>query len=396
MSRPVSSAPSTALWTLTIDRLGGLGDGIGMVAGQTVCVAKTVAGDVVQAAPIHSAKGVMFARLQQVMSAGPTRQTAPCPHFDACGGCSLQQLESDTYQAFKRARVAEALQRAGYSEAEAAMHWLPAASRRRAELKLWHDGAQWQAGYLQQQSHQPVAITQCLILTPALQALYAELRPWLSALPAHLSLTTMTLVEGDQGAQAMLHSRKPVAVSHPRVHCVSGKPEQPFLQASAEGEQLLNDFVLRACAGAQKAIDLFCGQGGYSLSLAKSGVSVTGYDYTRTSIETANQTALDSELLAHFERRDLAQSPLPARDFRNADAVILNPPRAGALKQTEAVAAARVPRVVMISCNPATFGRDAALLKAAGYQLDAACGIDQFVYSPHVEIAASFLHPDAR
>jgi tRNA/tmRNA/rRNA uracil-C5-methylase (TrmA/RlmC/RlmD family) len=166
-------------------------------------------------------------------------------------------------------------------------------------------------------------------------------------------------------------------------------PAGAFLQAAAEGQQVLTDFVLTHTKGAQKIADLFCGIGTYSLPASRHA-SVAAFELEGASVATLRETAKKNALKLTATARDLFKNPLAIKELAGFDAVILNPPRAGAKTQTEAIAASTVKKLVMISCNPASFARDAKTLKSAGFTLSHALGLDQFVWSPHLEICAAF------
>ncbi|MBY0406838.1 MAG: methyltransferase, partial [Rickettsiales bacterium] len=164
-------------------------------------------------------------------------------------------------------------------------------------------------------------------------------------------------------------------------------PPAAFLQAAAEGQHALTEAVLRGIPSEGAVVDLFCGLGTYSLPLS-ARQPVQAVEMDETMISTLRKAA-PPNLTA--EMRDLFTRPLIASELSRFTAAVINPPRAGAKAQTQAIAAAGIPHVVMVSCNPATFARDAGLLRQSGYRLAAVLGLDQFVFSPHLEIVASFV-----
>jgi 23S rRNA (uracil1939-C5)-methyltransferase len=182
---------------------------------------------------------------------------------------------------------------------------------------------------------------------------------------------------------------EPVAVGSPPVLTVGGVavalPPAAFLQATIEGEAALQAFTRRHLAGCRKVVDLFAGIGTLSLPLAAAGATIRAFDASAPLVAACRHPHVQSV------RRDLQASPLQPDELAGADAVILDPPRAGALAQAEALAASAVPRVVYASCEPGTFARDAAVLVAGGYRLAALEAVDQFLYAADIELAAGFV-----
>jgi 23S rRNA (uracil1939-C5)-methyltransferase len=166
-------------------------------------------------------------------------------------------------------------------------------------------------------------------------------------------------------------------------------PPAPFLQATAEGEAVLSRLVLSACGGATRVADLFCGIGPFALRLAERA-QVFAADNDEGALAALARAAATAGGLKplEIEARDLFRRPLLARELKRFDAVVFDPPRQGASAQARELAGAGVPRAVAVSCNPATFARDAAELVRGGYRLGAVTPVDQFRYSPHVEIVA--------
>lgn len=172
-------------------------------------------------------------------------------------------------------------------------------------------------------------------------------------------------------------------------------PPRAFLQASKEGEAALTGLVKEGAAGARKVCDLFSGCGSFALPLSKAA-SVYAVDSDGAAIGALASAAANAQRLAmavnpvRTETRDLFERPLTADELGAFDAVVFDPPRAGARAQAEALAGSPVPVVIGVSCNPATFARDGAILAAGGYRLDKVTPVDQFVYSAHVELVGVF------
>ncbi len=351
--------------------------------------------------------------------ASASRQPPICPYFGACGGCALQHLSDATYVALKIARIEGALRARGLAApAPIRLHRSAPGSRRRLRLGFSGDG---RLGFRQRLGHRLVPVTACPIARPALVALIEPLGRLLRRLRAARSGGEVTLTALDDGPEIVLHipadpglddrealaafagvqglvrlaiavagaSPEPVVVRLPPTVTIAGLPvavpPAAFLQATADGESALQDFVARELAGLPKVVDLFAGLGTLSLGLAAAGAHVRCFDAAAELVAAVRHPHVQAA------RRDLFASPLQPDDLDGSDAVVLDPPRAGAAAQTEALAQSTVPRIVYASCEPATFARDAAILVRAGYRLTALEAIDQFLFAPDVELAAAFM-----
>jgi 23S rRNA (uracil1939-C5)-methyltransferase len=347
------------------------------------------------------------------------RQAPVCRHFGNCGGCTLQHLPEATYAALLIDRIEGALRaRELEPPGPLRLHRSPLGSRRRLRLGFTADG---QLGFRRRLGRQLVKIGECPIARPALVALFAPLRRLLRRLEAAAAGGEVTVTALDAGPEVVLHlqsdpgledrealagfaeaeglvrlaiavagaSPEPVAARLPPVLTVSGVqltlPPAAFLQATAEGEAALQAFVAGQLSGARKVVDLFAGLGTLSLGLAAAGTSVRAFDGAAELIGACRHPNVRAA------RRDLQQSPLQPDELGDCDAVILDPPRAGALAQAEALAASAVPRLVYASCDPATFARDAAVLVQGGYRLSALEAVDQFLFAPDIELVAAFV-----
>jgi len=182
---------------------------------------------------------------------------------------------------------------------------------------------------------------------------------------------------------------EPLAVRGDVTLTIAGQPVRvppaAFLQATREGEQVLQAFTARRLEGARKVVDLFAGVGTLGRALLAGGATVRAYDASPELVAACRHPHIEAC------RRDLFTAPLQPDELRGVDAVILDPPRAGALAQVEALAPSGIPRLVYAACEPASFARDAAVLVAAGYRLVALEAVDQFLFAPEIELAAGFV-----
>lgn len=370
-------------------------------------------------------------KIIEVLEAGPARNPAPCPHFARCGGCGLQQMQESHYREFKTRIAINSLRQAGFEAQGLKTIFLPAASRRRAEFKLLKEQGKWSLAYLGNRSHTKVAITTCLILEPELQKILPLLPDMLGALPFVQDIESVSLTEADNGIEMILALSQAaklvgksnsfenelnyiaealkltrITIADSRLSPVASVenhvpamrlgaidiplPHDAFLQATSEGQRLLTEFALSATAGKKRILDLFCGIGTYSVALAACA-TVHAVDDHITMISNLRQAARTHNMPLTAEKRNLFTKPFTTSELKGFDAAVINPPRLGAKAQCEQLAASRVNSVVMVSCNPATFARDARILKNAGFTLKDTLAIDQFVWSQHLEIAASFV-----
>ena len=373
---------------------------------------------------------------------GPHHVTPPCRHFGRCGGCQLQQLDEQTLAEFVSARVsnASASQELG-AELIAPPHLSPPGSRRRASLRAESSQGRVVIGYREAQSHRLVELTECPVMLPEFAALLTPLRKLLIAVGtgkgqgkgrhAHAKLAAdvdlaMTeqgidvsikglTVEGLTATEALLDFARdhglarlaldqgygPEALWEPEPVTVSlggvsvPFPPGSFLQATLDGEQALTSAVTEWLAGAGSVADLFAGLGTFAFALAGQGSKVLAVEAARDAHSACKSAAGRAQLPIHSLHRDLFRNPLLAEELDRFDAVVLDPPRAGARDQIERLAGSTVAKVVYISCNPSSWAKDARTLVDAGYRLKELRPVGQFRWSTHVELASLFVRGDA-
>jgi len=348
---------------------------------------------------------------------GPHHQEPPCRHFPECGGCQLQHADDQTYSGYLVSRIETALAQHGIATEIRPPHLSPPNSRRRATLKALKVGNSVLLGFNAEMSHRIVDMRECHILRPELFALVEPLRELLAAQlrPNRGAEVQLTLV--DWGADVLLkgvpagrladveqltsfaidhelarlsvdRGLGPEAIYEPRPATVTlsgvrvGFPPAGFLQATADGEAALVAAVQEAVAGAGAVADLFSGLGTFALATHATYAAEASLD-AAAALKRAGPGL-------SVEHRDLYRSPLDAKELKRFDAVILDPPRAGAEEQVRALAKSAVQRIAYVSCNPATFARDAQALVAGGYSLAWVAPVGQFRWSTHVELAACF------
>jgi 23S rRNA (uracil1939-C5)-methyltransferase len=404
---------------LVIDHVGHRGDGVVASGPEPVFVPGALPGETVE---VESVPGHPDRRqLLRVEQPSPERIAPICPHFGICGGCAVQHWKSESYRAWKRDLVVAALRQAGIAAPVDDLIDAHGDGRRRAVFHAKrgsHDILE--VGFSAARAHHVIPIDRCPVLAQnldgALKAAWAiaeVLLPIKKPLDIQVTATDAGLDLDLRGSGALSTSttaalagvaaahnlarltRHGELVAQQRVPTLRiGKatvalPPAAFLQATAAGETALAQRALAHCAGAKSVADLFCGIGPFALRLAE-GARVVAVDADEAALAALRRAAAATAGLKPVEatRRDLFRNPLVAPDLDGFDAVLFDPPRQGALAQSRALAASEVPVIVAVSCNPATFARDMRLLIDGGYRLMAVTPVDQFRYSPHVEIVA--------
>jgi 23S rRNA (uracil1939-C5)-methyltransferase len=411
--------------TLEIGALGGQGDGLARWQDRPVFVPLTVPGDRVLAQLGGRRGDGLAASLITVIEAGPDRVHPPCPLFGRCGGCSLQQLAPPSLALWKRDRLVSALRRCGVA-ADQVQQLIAIApgSRRRAAFAFLRRRQGMLVGFNQRASAYLIDVDPCLLLAPPLRALLPSLRQALTecaGLDAGDALATLSdsgidlvidtetkldlatrqrLAQfAEQSDLARLSWRhggitEPVAQRRP-VQLAIGKvavalPPGAFLQPSAAGAAALVALVLAPLSPRSRVADLYAGSGSFTVPLAQAGHSVHAIEGDQDALAALDAAARGAGLRITTERRDLARQPLLGAELARFDALLFDPPRAGAAAQAMQLAKAGPPLLLAVSCNPATLARDAMILIGGGYRLVSATPVDQFPWSAHLEAVALF------
>jgi len=404
---------------LTISRFGHRGDGVADTAEGPVFVPYTLAGEIVEVEPFPGHPDRRH--LLRVETVSPERVTPFCPHFAVCGGCQTQHWDFARYREWKRGLLAEALRHAGLDAPVSELIDAHGEGRRRAVFHARHSGhGVLEVGFMGYRAHHIVPIDRCPVLAPALagaipaawalaealeggkpldiQATATDggldvdirgsgpLRPQQSAALARLA-ETHRLARLTRHGELVAQRLAPIV----RMGTASVVlPPGAFLQATAEGEAVLARLIAEYAGNAKAVADLFCGVGPFALRLAERA-RVVAADTDDGAIAALRQAAKTPGLKPiEAEARDLFRRPFTPQELKSFAAVVFDPPRQGAEAQARQLAASKVALVVAVSCNAATFARDARLLVDGGYRLTAVTPVDQFRYSAHVEIVAKF------
>ena len=357
---------------------------------------------------------------------GPHHQAPPCRHFPRCGGCQLQHVDDESYAVFLVDRIAAALASQGLARPDIrAPHLSPPRTRRRAALRAERIGSRVVLGFHEEGSHRIVDMQECQVLHPDLFAVVAPLRQLLATMLPRKGSAEVRLALADQGVDVLLTGvvAEGLAASEAitafasehrlaRLALDDGYGAQPwwepdavmvtlggvpvalppggFLQATADGQAALLAGVEEAVGGAATIADLFAGLGTFALPLA-ARAKVYAAEGARDPMLALKAAAGRAQRPVFIEHRDLFRRPLDGKDLARFEAVVLDPPRAGAKEQMAALAgAAGVSRIAYVSCNPATFARDAKMLAEGGWRIEWIQPVGQFRWSTHVELVATF------
>jgi len=403
---------------LRIEAVGAQGDGLS--SGNFIPL--TLPGELVTA-QMSGLRG----ELVEVLEASPDRVAPPCPHFGVCGGCALQHWDLRPYLDWKREQVRIQLGREGLETEILPTFASPPASRRRVALHARGGKGGVRLGFKERRSWNLAQIEVCPVSNPRLVAAFPALRrlagPFMehpkSAPTLHVTLTAtgldidVTGVEAKSGglsadarvraamiageadfarvtlAGEMIYmARQPMVKLGPAVVAL---PAGGFLQAVPQAEKAMVDFAVEAAQGASRIVDLYSGVGTFTFRLAQIG-GVHAADSSAPAIAAlrgAVGAAVGLKAIT-AEARDLARRPVLSTELKKIDVAVLDPPRAGALEQHVEIAKSKVARVVGVSCNPATFARDARVLIDAGFRLERVLPVDQFLWSPHIELVGVF------
>lgn len=356
---------------------------------------------------------------------GPHHQAPPCRHFPTCGGCTLQHVDDAAYAAYLVERVAGALATQGLKADIRPPHLSAPRTRRRASLRAERFGKKILLGFNEGQSRKVVDLAECWILAPELFALLQPLRGLLAKFLADKRTAGVELALADQGIDLLLtgfeaeglaaieatngfaekHGLARVSIDsgygaearwEPQPVTVTlggvavGLPAGGFLQATADGEAALLAAVREGVGEAKVIADLFAGLGTFALPLSASA-RVLAAEGARDAILSLKAAAARAGRQLVADHRDLFRRPYTAAELSRFDAVVLDPPRAGAKEQAAELAKAGAQRIAYVSCNPATFARDAKMLVDGGWRLEWIRPIGQFRWTTHVELASVFV-----
>ncbi len=409
--------------TITIDRLGAQGDGIANGKDGPVYVPFTLPGETVAIARVKSQGTVM-----SIASASTDRQEPPCRHFGpdgvngTCGGCTLQHMADVPYRAFKRQLVIDALKSKGLTPEVGEIVAAHPGERRRVVFAARKTEKDMLVGFNQAESHHIVAIEECPISSAGIISRLPAIKAVGAAVATNADVFRIAVLETLSGLDLAIEGVKKLSDQQRRktVEVILGlrgiarvsldgeiliEPAKPvvefggikvsppaggFTQATKPAEEAMAELVLAHVGKAKRITDLFAGAGTFSLQLARIG-RVHAVEGDGKAIAALDHAARNTQGLkpVTVEKRDLFRRPLMTSELKVFDAVVFDPPRAGAEFQCKELARSIVKKVVAVSCNPLTLARDLAILVEGGYRITSVTPIDQFLWTSHVEVVAT-------
>ncbi|WP_105429389.1 class I SAM-dependent RNA methyltransferase [Neorhizobium sp. T6_25] len=406
--------------TVTINRLGAQGHGIANGEDGPVYVPYALPGET-----LAIARNGDHGTVMSTSNPSPDRVTPPCRHFgpdsDACGGCSLQHLADAPYHAFKRNLVVEALKSKGLTPEVGELVIAHPGERRRVVFSARRTEKELLLGFNRAETNHIVSIVECPIASPGIVARLEAIRAVGKALATGSETFRIAVLETPAGLDLAAEGLKPlddkqrrtvtetvlalksiarvsangeivIELQKPLVDFGGVKVSPPpgaFTQATKPAEDAMAELVLSHVGKAKRIIDLFAGSGTFSLRLARIA-KVHAVEGDEKSVKALDHAARNTQGLkpVSVEKRDLFRRPMMVSELKNYDAVVFDPPRAGAEVQMKELVRSGVKTVVAVSCNPLTLARDLRILVDGGYQIKAVTPIDQFLWSPHVETVA--------
>jgi len=402
---------------LEILKLGRKGDGIASENGKDIFIPFTIEGERVAVSGTGPRREVT-----SIVSASPRRINPVCDHFTTCGGCQLQHVEARTYQEWKESITHESLGSLNVQDKFVPLRNIGDAKRRKVVFNIGKVDNQIVLGFSQRASNRIVPIDQCSVSVPEIIDNLDQLRELVVSVPVSKSGTRMAVLSTNSGLDITIEGcsrlssdqrqvliRKAIALDIPRltvddetlietkkpIVLIDDIPVIPppgsFVQAAKQAEMTMIDIVTNHLKSCKNVTDLFCGIGTFALPLARKS-TVWAVEENKTALEALNQawrgTAGKLKQI-EIEARNLDRRPVTFAELKKFDGLVFDPPRAGAEMQAKQIAKSKVQKVVAVSCNPVTLARDLEILVAGGFVIEKIFPIDQFKYSPHVEVVVT-------
>ena len=407
-----------------IQNLGVRGDGIGRSeSGELFFVPYVLSGETVLAKPVGKKGDGYNCSVIDIVEASAERIEPSCQHFGECGGCKLQHMPYDTQKAFKKTIIKNAFSKQDI-DAPVKEPIIVGGLRRRARFVAKKSGKGYVGGFHKAQSHAIAPIVSCEIVSPAVWQAFQSVLNGLSKFKAPNALD-IHVTEGTNGMEIVIYPHgdfeidlqarevltdivnehkfvglywynrdftDPVCVMESLQikfgNVMVGVPPASFLQPSQEGQKVLTDLIVSALDGVKGRIaDLFSGSGCFSFPLTKFG-SVDAFEGNALALQLLNKTASGKGV--HGFVRDLELKPLDDEECSAYKAIVLDPPRNGAMAQVEQIAVSTCPIVIYVSCNPIALAKDSVVLLEGGYRIESITPVDQFAHSDHTESLVVF------
>jgi 23S rRNA (uracil1939-C5)-methyltransferase len=399
---------------LAIDHLNAAGEGAARTDNGLTIVPFALPGDVLR---VDQA-----GRIDEIITPSPNRTEAFCAHFGRCGGCAFQHMKLEAYAAFKQEMVQKALDRDGIAVSVSPTIIAHGTGRRRAIVHIRFGQGGAKAGFMAARSHDLISMDRCPILIPELASVFEVAKAVTAPLAgrnkpldvqvsssingldvdvrghgepdARERIRLIAVAEKLDLARISIH-REIIVERRPPILMVADLPvilpPRAFLQATSEAESVLGDLVLAGIGKAKSVADLFCGIGPFALRLAAK-VKVHAVDEGKESVAALERASRTKQGLKAVttEARDLFRRPLLPKELAAYDAIVVDPPRAGAEAQMRQIVTAKVKTVVSVSCDLQSFIRDAKILASGGYKLESLTPVDQFAWTRHIELVGVF------
>lgn len=417
-TRSKKKAPTPVRGHFTISEIGSRGDGLAKDGGRTVFIPHVLEGEEIEANVIGD-RGTLVA----IRNPSKDRIDPPCPHYEKCGGCNLQHMTVPSYLSWKQAQVRKALTAQNIEIDPHEIVPIAPKTRRRASFSAARKGGAFMFGFQGSKSHLIEEITQCLILVPAIESKLDHLRETAAIICPKKGTLKMHVFSSDGGldirldefgdwpdfgteralvemaakagfARVSLGDTVLVERQAVTVHfgtAIATLAPGAFTQATTASENTLVSLVSEHTKGFTHLLDLFAGSGTFALNLARQS-RVHAVEGDKAAINTLDKAARATPSLKPVtsEQRDLFRRPLMAKELNRFDAIVLDPPRAGAKEQCAELAKATIDTLVYVSCSPTSFARDARILIDGGYELNHVFAVDQFLFSHHIELVGVF------
>lgn len=416
--------------SLNISSIGNSGDGVSEYNGKKVYVPFSYTGEIIEAQVEEELSSHINARISKINTPSSHRSPPPCEYFTKCGGCKLQHLNEDAYSKFKSEILSDLIKslKVEYVDIEP-LFVVPQHSRRRVEFKISVHKGNINIGFFAPRSHNVIDIQNCLVADNNINSVIPHLKEAIKKLKKPSVITSANITSLKDGLDVIINTRSKLSQDENNIFTELAKttqiarlnilaenseyqtlydteklyvefgsikvllPTGAFLQATNDSQNALIDFVENNLHGHNKIADLYSGCGTFSFPIAKNANFIGSYEGSDEMVSTIYNASLQNNLEQKINatKRNLFNKPLSPKELNNYDAVIVNPPRNGALPQIRNISKSQIKKLIMISCNPKTFKRDALNLLQNGFKIKSIRAIDQFLYSPHLEIAACFI-----
>ena len=414
----VQSKPEVPVMTeiLVIDTLGHQGDGVVQAANGRIFVPFALAGE-----RVETAKSSGHRKIVEIIETSDDRIEPVCQHFGTCGGCQVQHLGHAPYIAWKRQLVVDALGSADINVPVAPVMSFPYDRRRRVVFSATHTSSDMLLGFVQKSTHNVVAISECPVITDAISSTLEVIKRVIRPILPAKGTTSIHVLDSDNGLdiyletqgklaekprqsairialaeniarlsfgdETLIETRRPKLTMGTAEVCV---PPGLFVQAVSSAEQAMAKLVSDHLKSCKQVADLYCGAGTFALRLAENS-TVMACESNQSAINALDEAWRNTGgklKLIRTEKRDLHARPVMAEELKKIQGVVFDPPRAGAQPQVQQLARSKVKKIAAVSCNPSSLAQDLKVLIASGFKIKSIHPIDQFVYTPHIEVVA--------